>query len=185
MPWFRCEGQWWGRDGVLADSPARSVWRQEEMKQLSAVRFYTPHTFYSTNCRKSAGILRPLKDHLSSSNMLTVPATLLLQFSHLLQSTKSTMCTPSLFLEVHCLWQKPGCPQSVHISAPPMYLVPTEARGGLRSRGCEQQRGSWELNPSPVEECPVSYLLSHLSRTWPTFSLNGNSPLISINSLWQ
>lgn len=71
-----------------------------EAVQRSEV-LHATHCFYSMNCRKCVGILRSLKDHLSSSgsNVFTVPGMVLLQFSHLLQSTKSTMCAPSLFLK--------------------------------------------------------------------------------------
>lgn len=85
--------------------------RSNEAVQRSEV-LHATHCFYSMNCRMCVGILRSLKDHLSSSpsNVFTVPGMLLLQFSHLLQSTKPTMCAPSLFLEVHCWWQKPSFP---------------------------------------------------------------------------
>lgn len=95
---------WLSRQIHVATRSNEAVQHQEVL--------HATHCFYSMNCRKCAGILRSLKDHLGSSglNVFTVPGMLLLQFSHLLQSTKSAMCTPSLFLEAHCGWQKPGFP---------------------------------------------------------------------------
>lgn len=81
MPWFPCDRL--SRQIHVATGSNESVQRHEVL--------YTTHCFYSTNCRKCVGILRSLKDHLSSShsNVFTVPGMLLLQFSHLLQSTES------------------------------------------------------------------------------------------------